>query len=51
MKIVTHTVKPRLDGPLAALDGLAHNLWLSWNFDAVALFIRIDPEAWAASNQ
>ncbi|HOV94689.1 MAG TPA: DUF3417 domain-containing protein, partial [Spirochaetales bacterium] len=47
MRIVTHTVKPRLEGELAALDGIAHNLWLSWNFDAVSLFIRIDQDAWA----
>jgi len=51
MKILTHTVKPRLEGELAALDPLARNLWLSWNFDAVSLFIRIDPDAWAASGQ
>ncbi|HNX72872.1 MAG TPA: alpha-glucan family phosphorylase [Spirochaetales bacterium] len=51
MKIVTHTVKPRLEGELAVLDKIAHNLWLSWNFDAVSLFIRIDQDAWAASGQ
>ncbi|MFA6366578.1 MAG: alpha-glucan family phosphorylase [Candidatus Hydrogenedentales bacterium] len=51
MKILTHTVKPRLEGELAALDPIARNLWLSWNFDAVSLFIRIDPDAWAASGQ
>ena len=51
MKILTHTVKPRLEGELAALDAIARNLWLSWNFDAVSLFIRIDPDAWMASGQ
>ncbi|MFA5852768.1 MAG: alpha-glucan family phosphorylase, partial [Spirochaetales bacterium] len=51
MKILTHTVKPRLEGELAALDSIARNLWLSWNFDAVSLFIRIDPDAWMASGQ
>ena len=51
MKILTHTVKPRLEGELAALERIAHNLWLSWNFDAVSLFIRIDQDAWAASGQ
>jgi len=51
MKILTHTVKPRLEGELAALDSIARNLWLSWNFDAVSLFIRIDPDAWLASGQ
>jgi len=51
MKILTHTVKPRLEGELAALERIAHNLWLSWNFEAVSLFIRIDQDAWAASGQ
>jgi glycogen phosphorylase len=51
MKILTHTVKPRLEGELAALEQIARNLWLSWNFDAVSLFIRIDPDAWTASGQ
>ncbi len=51
MKILTHTIKPRLEGELASLEYIARNLWLSWNFDAVSLFIRIDPDAWAASAQ
>ncbi|MDP2791192.1 MAG: alpha-glucan family phosphorylase [Rectinemataceae bacterium] len=51
MKILTHTVKPRLEGELAALEDIARNLWLSWNFEAVSLFIRIDQDAWAASGQ
>ncbi len=51
MKILTHTVKPRLNGVLAALDPIARNLWLSWNFEAISLFIRIDPDAWVASGQ
>lgn len=51
MKIVSHTIKPALKGRLARLDILARNLWLSWNFDAVSLFIRIDSSLWAASGQ
>ena len=51
MKIITHTVKPRLEGPLAVLESIARNLWLSWNFDAVSLFIRIDADAWISSGQ
>jgi alpha-glucan phosphorylases len=51
MRILTHTVKPRLEGELTALDAIARNLWLSWNFDAISLFIRIDPDAWAESGQ
>ena len=51
MKIVSHTVKPALRGRLARLDTRARNLWLSWNFDAVSLFIRIDSDLWAESGQ
>jgi starch phosphorylase len=51
MKILTHTVKPRLEGALADLEPLARNLWLSWNFDAISLFMRIDQDAWMASGQ
>ena len=51
MKILAHTVKPRLDGTLADLEPLARNLWLSWNFDAISLFMRIDQDAWVASGQ
>jgi glycogen phosphorylase len=33
------------------LAKLANNLWWSWNDDAVALFTRIDPPLFAATNQ
>jgi starch phosphorylase len=51
MNIQTYTVKPRLPAPLKPLEEIAHNLWLSWNFDAVELFIRLDYDAWLKSSQ
>jgi starch phosphorylase len=51
MKIITHTVKPRIPEVLAPLEEMAHNLWLSWNFDAIMLFIRLDYETWSHSGQ
>ena len=51
MKILSHTVKPALKGRLTKLDLIARNLWLSWNFDAVSLFTRIDRGLWSASGQ
>jgi len=51
MKIISHTIKPVLKGRLSRLDTLARNLWLSWNFDAVSLFMRIDPGLWSDSGQ
>ncbi|MCL2834188.1 MAG: DUF3417 domain-containing protein, partial [Treponema sp.] len=51
MNISTYTVKPKLPALLKPLDELARNLWLSWNFDAVELFIRLDYDSWLKSSQ
>jgi len=51
MNISTYTVKPKLPVPLKPLEEIARNLWLSWNFDAVMLFIRLDYELWLKSQQ
>jgi starch phosphorylase len=51
MNISTYTVKPKLPGPLKPLEEIARNLWLSWNFDAVQLFIRLDYDVWLQSHQ
>ncbi|GAB1483543.1 hypothetical protein MASR2M78_23590 [Treponema sp.] len=51
MNISSYTVKPRLPVSLRPLEEIAHNLWLSWNFDAVMLFIRLDYETWTQSQQ
>lgn len=51
MKIISHTVQPKIPESLIPLGELAHNLWLSWNFDAVMLFIRLDYDTWLMSRQ
>ncbi|MDR1867192.1 MAG: alpha-glucan family phosphorylase [Treponema sp.] len=51
MKISTYTVKPAIPDSLKALDEIARNLWLSWNYEAVQLFIRLDFDAWTRSHQ
>jgi starch phosphorylase len=51
MKISTYTVKPKLPASLKPLEEIARNLWLSWNFEAVQLFIRLDYDAWLQSQQ
>ena len=51
MKVLAHTVKPKIPKSLAALEEIAHNLWLSWNFEAVQLFIRLDYDIWLTCNQ
>ena len=51
MGVLAFTVKPNIPERLGALDELAHNLWISWNFEAIMLFMRLDYESWIASRQ
>ena len=51
MNISTYTIKPKLPNSLKPLEEIARNLWLSWNFDAVELFIRLDYDIWLVSHQ
>ncbi|MDR0289350.1 MAG: alpha-glucan family phosphorylase [Treponema sp.] len=51
MNITTYTVKPRLPASLKPLEEIARNLWLSWNYDAIQLFIRLDFDVWMQSQQ
>ncbi|MDR0494758.1 MAG: alpha-glucan family phosphorylase [Treponema sp.] len=51
MNISTYTVKPKLPVPLKPLEEIARNLWLSWNYDAIQLFIRLDYDVWIQSQQ
>ncbi len=51
MRILTYRVRANLPENLRPLEEIAYNLWFSWNFDAISLFIRMDYGAWNASNQ
>ncbi|MDR2181946.1 MAG: alpha-glucan family phosphorylase, partial [Treponema sp.] len=51
MTLSTYIVKPKLPNALKPLEEIARNLWLSWNFDAVQLFIRLDYDCWLQSQQ
>ncbi|MDR2479954.1 MAG: alpha-glucan family phosphorylase [Treponema sp.] len=51
MNLSTYTVKPKLPPPLKPLEEIARNLWLSWNYDAIQLFIRLDYDCWLLSQQ
>jgi starch phosphorylase len=46
---VTYTVKPNIPERLRPLEEIANNLWVSWNYDAVMLFMRVDFDAWQKS--
>ncbi|MDY6843867.1 MAG: alpha-glucan family phosphorylase [Thermodesulfobacteriota bacterium] len=51
MKIREFTVVPDLPEKIKHLQDLAMNMWFSWNWEAVQLFIRLDPELWEKSYQ
>jgi starch phosphorylase len=51
MQNVSFIVKPNIPERLKPLEEMANNLWLSWNFDAVQLFMRLDYDVWLASRQ
>ncbi len=46
MNVRQFLVLPKLPQRILKLHDLAHNLWYSWNWDLVKLFIRLDPEMW-----
>ncbi len=46
MRLRQFLVLPKLPEQIIKLQELAQNLWYSWNWDLVKLFIRLDPEMW-----
>jgi len=46
MRLRQFLVLPKLPPRVKALQELAQNLWYSWNWDMVKLFIRLDPDMW-----
>lgn len=51
MKVKQFLVLPRLPERIAPLQEMAHNLWYSWNWEIVKLFIRLDADIWEACYQ
>ncbi len=51
MKIRHFHVLPNIPKELLPLKDLAMNLWFSWNWEAVQLFIRLNPVLWEKSYQ
>ena len=48
--VITINVTPNLPWPLEQLRELALNLRWSWDADCIALFRRLDPELWRATD-
>ncbi|RJP27578.1 MAG: glycosyltransferase family 1 protein [Candidatus Omnitrophota bacterium] len=51
MKIQPFYVAPVLPDELKPIQDIAMNLWYSWNWEAVRLFIRMNAETWEESYQ
>jgi starch phosphorylase len=51
MRIRHFHVRPNIPKELAPLGEIARNLWFSWNWEAVQLFIRLNPVLWEQSYQ
>ncbi len=51
MKVTSFTVLPETPEELNPLKEIAYNMWYSWNWEAVKLFIALDPEYWEKSYQ
>ncbi len=51
MRVRHFHVYPNIPEALKPLEDLARNFWFSWNWDAVQLFIRLNPALWEKSYQ
>jgi glycogen phosphorylase len=46
MRVKQVLVLPKLPERISKLQEMARNLWYSWNWDVVSLFIRLDADMW-----
>ena len=46
MRVKQVLVLPKLPDRIKTLQELSNNIWYSWNWDLVRLFIRLDPDIW-----
>ena len=51
MRVRHFHVRPNIPKELVPLQEIARNLWFSWNWEAVQLFIRLSPRLWERSYQ
>ncbi|MBU2575173.1 MAG: alpha-glucan family phosphorylase [Elusimicrobia bacterium] len=51
MKIRSFNVIPNLPDNLKALEELATNMWFTWNWDAIMMFVGIDDDLWHRSHR
>ena len=51
MKIHSFNVQPNLPENIKFLEELANDMWFTWNWQAILLFMQIDPDLWTASKR
>lgn len=51
MKIKSFNVIPNLPDSLKALEELSTNMWFTWNWDAIMMFVDISEELWHRSHR
>ncbi len=51
MRVKQYLVLPKLPDRIKPLQELSQNLWYSWNWDIINLFIRLSPEIWEECSQ
>lgn len=51
MKIHSFTVQPNLPENIKFLEDLANDMWFTWNWPAITLFMEIDEKLWNLSHR
>ena len=51
MKIHSFNVQPHLPENIKFLEELANDMWFTWNWPAILLFVQIDDKLWTASKR
>ena len=51
MKIHSFNVQPRLPENIKFLEELANDMWFTWNWQAILLFVQVDANLWTASKR
>mgnify|MGYP002761752930 CR=1 FL=1 len=51
MKIHSFNVQPNLPESIKFLEELANDMWFTWNWQAILLFVQVDPKLWTVSKR
>lgn len=51
MKVHSLNIIPRLPDNIKPLEELSHNMWFTWNWPAIKLFVSMDTDLWQKSHR